>query len=735
MAQLSIGLDIGHQQVRAVALAPASSRDVRAGLRARVVALACVERRDHDGHIKPLAATLAEIDTVLGRRGAITAHLGDAQTLVRFVPTLPLPPDRRQRLLRLELFQHADDSGDLAADAWEVPLAGDELIHGCVIAQPAQILSALADMRVAGLSTPAISFVPAALYNAMPAGTANGDELHLIVDIGARTTGVTLFGDDRFLACRQLSIGGETFTEGLMATGLDQRAAEKQKRDGVVAEVAPNTATAVSATALTALSENEIAAPEREPSLESLFSEDSEDSGPQPDSEAPKPALPTKNNLSELLILDLDDHQASAPTPDSASVSASVSASGQLATADILAGLAGISDTPGSATISLGRKTLGPELQRTAEALYAQLASSLLWFKTQLKLEQLTLTKVHLVGGGAALDGLDQYLRRRFNAPVERFDPFARLAIADQLRPADPQAWAGAIGLALANKRLGVRGAVVLDVRPESLVRADFRRRHQIWPYVAAGLVVASTVVCGLVLMRQSGAQQENLAVYAAWKTKHDDLQKQLVAQDAEKEAQSEDLRAIASRIYAGRDLLYTVRSLKDQALRSKELWITRLETQGIGQDGSDNRMSNQAAAQAAKGYDTAIERGALLLSGKVKFDAASTDVGLDQFLKTWREAIATWQPAPDAPTLFLKQRVVEWDPNHKSTVKPGQKITEGEFPFKIEFTFRPTQLDQISSQRPETSQQPEPSQQPEASNRPEATTPQPAAQPPAGAR
>lgn len=689
MAQLSIGLDIGHHQVRAVALAPARAREAREGLLARVVATACVDRRDQDGHLKPLAATLAEVDTVLGKRGAITAHLGDAQTLVRFVPTLPLPPDRRQRLLRLELFQHADESGDLAADAWEVPLAGDELIHGCVIAQPAQILTALADLRAAGLSAPAISFVPAALYNAIPAGTASGDELHLLVDIGATTTGVTLFGDDRFLACRQLSIGGEAFTEGLMTTGLDHRAAERRKREGEAAEVPPNTTTAVSVTALTAVdvetppSATEAPAPAASTlsgSLDSLFADDADELEPLPP-EPPKPVkllpLPTKHHDSEQLILDLDD----AITTD-------------LATAG-----GAILPLPGAATISLGRTALGPELQRTAEAFYAQLASSLLWFKTQLRLDHLTIVRVHLVGGGAALDGLDGYLQRRFNAPVERFDPFARLSVTDKLRPADPHAWAGAIGLALSRKNLGVRGAVVLDVRPESLVRADFRRQHQIWPYVAAGLVVAAAAVCGTVLVRQTSAQEDSLAAYADWKTRHDDLEKQLIALDQDKEAQAEDLRAIASRIYAGRDLLYTVRALKEQGLNSKELWITRLETQGIGQDGSDGRAVTPTAAPV-KGRDTSIDRGALLLSGRVKFDAAATDVGLDQFLKAWREAIALWKPAPDAPSLFVKQRVVEWDPNHKGTAKPGQKVEDGEFPFKIEFTFRPTQLDQITATR-----------------------------------
>lgn len=682
MGRISIGLDIGHRHVRAVAVAPASSAEVREGARARVVAMACVDRQDTEGRAKPLIATLAEIETLLSKRGPTTAHLGDLGTLVRLVPTMALPPDKRQRLLRLELIQHADEAGDLAADAWQIPLPGEDIIHGCVIGQPAQIIAALREIRAARLSEPAISYAPAAMANAIAPGMLTGDELALVVDIGAATAGLTLVGDGRLLACRQVPMGGDAFTDALMAAGLDRRAAERRKIDGEPpAPSEPLSTTAVSAVALDAIGDLPLPPPVSDTSFDALF-EDEPAVAPRP-----APAAPAHD---EPLVLDLDDGTEPplfAPAPPAIAT----------ATGAPL-------PLPGEVTTTLGRVALGPELQRTAEAFYAQLAASVLWFKTQLHLERLTISKVWLVGGGAALPGLDTYLQRRFNAPVTLLDPFDRLAIGKLRRPADGPAWAAALGLALSDPALGGRDAVRLDVRPESLVLAEFRRRHQIWPYIAAACIAIACICTGIVLWRESAARQASIEAYAQWKASHADLSKKLTALDADKDALSEDLRAVAGRIYAGRDLLFAVRALKEQALQSKELWVTRLETQGVGGNpGSDGAASQQSAA---KSYDSAIDRGALLLSGRVKFGADKTDTGRDQFLKSWREALAAWRPAPDAPTLFLKQRMVLWDPNHRPAAKPGAKdgADEGEFPFQVEFAFRPTQLDQITALRPEKS-------------------------------
>ncbi len=712
MAQLSIGLDIGHHHVRAIALARATTAQSRAGAAARVVAIASVPRLDHDGGVKPLAATLAEVETLLGRRGALTVHLSDANTLVRFVPTLPLPPDRRQRLLRLELTQHADDAGDLAADAWEVPIPGEEIVHGCVISQPSQVLAGLQALRTAHLGTARLAYGPAAIANtAFAANLVSGDDLALVVDIGATVTSVTLVGDQRLLACRQLSIGGDAFTEALMVRGIDHPAAERRKLSGeapgsntAMRPAASTVATAVSHTALMALDGEESAAlpgaeaealeppgmPSRKRVADAAFDALFEDDVAAPPAQAALSELPPAgDSTDDHIVLELDDHE-----DDPAATS------GRAAPATPPLPL------PGSATISLGRKALGADLQRTAEAFYAQLASSVLWFRTQLRLPELTISTVSLTGGGAALEGLDTYLQRRFNCPVTILDPLAHLA-ADKIRmPHDGPAWATAVGLALATPTLGGKQAVILDLRPESLVRRDFRARYQVWPYIAAGLTVAASAVAGWVLHEEQLARQASIAAYGDWKSKRENLVKKLAALDADKEAQAEDLRSIAGRIYAGRDLLFAVRALKEQTKDSPELWITKFETRGVGApDQVDGQSPNSAATtapanSATKAYDTAIDRGALLLSGRVKFTAAPTDTGLDQFLKTWRESIGQWKPLADAPTLFLKQRMVEWDPNHKATGAStgGKPAVEGEFPFKIEFTFRPTQLDQITA-------------------------------------
>ena len=718
MAQLSIGLDIGHHQVRAIALARPTSAQARAGAVAKVVASAAVPRLDHDGHPKPLPAVLAEIEALLGKRGALTVHLGDASNMVRFVPTLALPPDRRQRLLRLELTQHANEAGDLAADAWEVQIPGEEIVHGCVISQPAHVLAGLQAIHTARLGSARIAYGPAAIANtAYAAHLAEGEELVLVVDIGATITGISLIGDHRLLACRQVPIGGEAFTEALMTPVIDRQAAEKSKVSNEPVPVYSSSAiagttiaTAVSETALVGTDEDLFGTPmESAPTavpvstgepprkrvadaaFDALF-EDAE----FPAAESPVAVSPTgespavrvaplpsfEDALDEQIVLELDDE----PQPAASTIS--------LPPAPL--------PLPGAVTINLGRKALGPELQRTAEALYAQLASSVLWFRSQLRLDDLRIARVYISGGGAVLEGLDAYLQRRFNCPVAILDPFAQLAPAnDKTRlPSDGPAWATAVGLALATPALSGAQAMVLDLRPESLVRADFRRQQQIWPFVAAGLLVLATAIGSWVLYSQQVAREETISAYSNWKSKRDELLKQLTTLDAEKNAQAEDLRAIAGRIYAGRDLLFAARALKELAIKAPELWVVRFETRGVG--ASDSR-DGQPQPTTAKGYDTAIDRGALLLSGRVKFDAAPTDTQLDQFLKAWRETLVQWKPAPDAPPLFLKQRVVEWDPIHKTVVtRPGGKpVSEGEFPFKIEFTFPPTQLDQITATRP----------------------------------
>jgi len=65
------------------------------------------------------------------------------------------------------------------------------------------------------------------------------------------------------------------------------------------------------------------------------------------------------------------------------------------------------------------RACLGP-----AGQLLGLLSSTVMFSKSQVKLTNLSLDRVMICGGGAALEGFERYLARGLNVPVERFDPF-----------------------------------------------------------------------------------------------------------------------------------------------------------------------------------------------------------------------------------------------------------------------------------------------------------------------
>lgn len=700
MTSTAIGLDIGHHSVRAVALR-------RAGRALTITGHAAVRRRDDEGQPRPLALVLAELDALLSLKGPLHAALGEVSTLVRYVSTIPLQPDRLQRLLRLELEQQMEGS-ELAADTFPVPLAGEELIHCCVMSQPTQIHAALGEMKALGITPRTLSFAPVAVYNAtvpVPPVTDEHLELALLVDIGATTTGLSLFGERRLLACRQLSLGGDAFTQALIeAGGFESARAEAMKCSGAIARgitaQPPLASTAASA-----------ASPA--------------DDRPLVFEEASGPAVTVADPLADLFA---DD----ALNPPVASASA-MSALDVPSPADLAAssGLRVFGDEsgpavpgPGTATVSMDTLTLGPELMRVAENLYAQLASSLAWFKTQIHARNLAITKVYLVGGGAGLSGLDVYLQRRFNVPVERMDPCASFA-GEQ--PARPWEYTAALGLAV-GALSPVPGAIQLDLTPDGIQLQRLWRSELVWPWVAAASLLLAAVLAGWTMLNEQAADQASLDAYRFHSKTAEELRAQLDELEREKTGFEEDLRAIAGRIFAGRDLLYAVRALKEAPAvagesKARELWLTRMETVGVGQDaevresspaptGTGRRMGATGAESARKSgrHDTAIDRGAIDITGLVKFDSAPTDTDLNAYFEAYKEWIAKWQPGKDAPLLFADVRVLEHVINHskKDAVKTGRSQPRttttpeeaGRFPFKLRYAFQPTTLSQITDER-----------------------------------
>jgi hypothetical protein len=350
---------------------------------------------------------------------------------------------------------------------------------------------------------------------------------------------------------------------------------------------------------------------------------------------------------------------------------------------------------PGQAVDPSAADDLGPQLTRPAEMLYGQLATTITFFKAQLKRSELPVGRVLLCGGGAGLRGLDGYLSRRFQAPVERLDPFT-VCTGDDL-PSEPWRWARAVGLALA----GCADVPRADLRPEAELRAEAWRRRLAWPFVAAGLLLVAGAGLGYDLSERVDRDRREAELLERAVAEHRKLSEELASLDAERNALGEDLRAIAGRIHAARDLLYTVKLLKEQTQTSRELWITSLETVGIGRsDGGGDDASGAAPAassgrllgsgKAAARHDSLIDRGAVDIAGRVRFDVKKSDPELVAFREDYQKALQTWK-TPEGTTLFREVKLTNTNLVHFEKPKAGDG---GEFPFRFRCKFQATSLE-----------------------------------------
>ncbi|HYE08041.1 MAG TPA: hypothetical protein VEL07_21160 [Planctomycetota bacterium] len=692
-----IGLDIGERSVRAIAIVP--GKGSAGGW--RIAGHASANRRDASGEERPLAVALSEIDAALRLKGArLSVASRDHTTLIRFVATAPMPRDRLDKLLRLELSQHVEGGGELAADTFVVPVGGDEIIHCCVLAQPPQVRDLVATLAQVGATPTRIHHVGAAAMNAtLPAPPVADDDLALVVDLDALSAQVVLVGDRRPLACRQVGIGYVAFSEALARARGDRmrsetgmirkREAEARAREDELVLEDPH---AAEAPAFEDEPEPRIELEDADPAVPSAASP-----GPSSDlfiDEAPAAPAGTGTEY----VIDFDRNEPS-PAAGAATVATPEDEIGPRADDDRI-------------------EHFGPELMRLGDQLYGQLASSLAWFRAQLRTQaRLDPVKILLTGVGAGVPGLAVYLQSRFNKPVEVYDPTAALT-GDV--PPDGHGWFGALGLALSE----AEGAVALDLMPDDLVMRREWRDRLVWPFAAAGLTLITCGLVGWTWLHQDGVQAESLAAYQAYFAQHDKLKGELDRLHGEKEALSDDLRAIASRIHAGRDLLYTVRALKEQAGGDtgghKELWVVRLETVGVGKDPQAPATQREPAAQRARNaggkkapsvVDTTIDRGAVNISGQVKFDDAKDKTVLKKFLDDYIEAVEDWTfPAQeggaevrialfDAAKTWVLGTDIEHDDEAPANARPGAKARDakggkkGEFNYHVQFVFQPTKL------------------------------------------
>lgn len=93
---------------------------------------------------------------------------------------------------------------------------------------------------------------------------------------------------------------------------------------------------------------------------------------------------------------------------------------------------------PGASFATPNHERASKACQAAAGQLLSLLQSAVLFCKSQVKVTGLKLDRVLLCGGGAALDGLPQYLQAGMSVPVELFDPF-RVVDVSALSPEDQE--------------------------------------------------------------------------------------------------------------------------------------------------------------------------------------------------------------------------------------------------------------------------------------------------------
>ena len=152
------------------------------------------------------------------------------------------------------------------------------------------------------------------------------------------------------------------------------------------------------------------------------------------------------------------------------------------------------------ATLRPGASHDTPNHERASRAilgaagqLLSLLQSAVLFCKIQVKVTGLKLDRVMLCGGGAALDGLPQYLASGMNVPVELFDPFRVVdvsaldpAVADEL---EEHKLESVVALGLATMSSDPE-AYSLEILPAPLVKRRAFLAGPAWLVAAAVLTV-----------------------------------------------------------------------------------------------------------------------------------------------------------------------------------------------------------------------------------------------------
>lgn len=206
------------------------------------------------------------------------------------------------------------------------------------------------------------------------------------------------------------------------------------------------------------------------------------------------------------------------------------------------------------------------------------LQSTVMFCKSQVKLSGLKLDRVLVCGGGAAVQGLPEYLSAGMGVPVERFDAF-RVVDTSGLSPEEADLLSEhelesvvALGLATMASDDDSYG---LELLPEAVAKKRAFMGGTIWLIAAAVLAVAFLGYKVSALSSKLDAiekRAKSFASVAARAERVHEQTKELVDQNAALSARVTELAAVAG---AGEQVARVLDALDDNLPR--DFWVTRV--------------------------------------------------------------------------------------------------------------------------------------------------------------
>lgn len=122
---------------------------------------------------------------------------------------------------------------------------------------------------------------------------------------------------------------------------------------------------------------------------------------------------------------------------------------------------------------------------------FSMVQSSVMFAKSQTGVQDLSLDRVLLCGGGSLVRGLDRYLASNLNVPVERFDPFEHVDVTAVEAELDEDERAGAVvalGLAM---QAAYDDCYSIEILPPAMKKSRDFNEKTLFAVLAAVLVVA----------------------------------------------------------------------------------------------------------------------------------------------------------------------------------------------------------------------------------------------------